>query len=305
MENNKKKYVVIGLIVCILLLIFFLIFVLGNSLKKNDNNKTSTTTTSIKKENILKDSSTGIIINYSDSSEIKDTNKLVVSKVNDKIDIENLISVYDINIVDKNNKLVNVDNTKLKIRIPFDNSFNYNYFKVLYLDNNEVKETINATYNNGNIIFYVNHLSRYAIVATKEENTTTTSTTTIKQQTTKKNGSNTTTVKQQETTKNQETTAKKQETTKKQEPTTTKKPQETTTTTTTTKKVKTYNVVWGNDKDAAGQQYLYIVDDSVTKVSGSVLVSYKGSDYSETMNVTTNGILLIKDIVTISNVKGN
>lgn len=300
MEKNKK-IVVISLIFAIVIIIGCMLSIFINSLNTNKTNKPTTTKNITKStEKYLKDEVYGINISYSDNKEISDDSKLVVTKISDSINIENVVALYDISLKDKNNNIVNVSNTKLKVSIPFDNSLNYDEFKVLYLsDENEIKETINATYSNGKVSFYVNHLSKYAVVATKSENNTTTTTTTVKQQTTKKSVSNNTTVKQQETTKKQETT-KQQETT-----TTTKKRTETTTTTTTTKKIRTFSVIWGSEKSAAGQQYLYIVDESGTKVSGSVLVSYKGSNYSETINVSTNGVLLIKDIVTISNVKGS
>jgi len=75
--------------------------------------------------------------------------------------------------------------------------------------------------------------------------------------------------------------------------------------TATWKEVLTFKYIWGTDIDAAGQSYLYIVDQHGNKHAGTVTVSYIGSDYSETVTVPTSGLLLVKEIVTISNVKAN
>lgn len=302
---NGKSIVII--IIIIILIISMLGLMIISGLKNNISNNTTTTTkitTTEAQGKELKENLYGISINYNKTNEIENNHKLEVIKLEEKLEIENVALLYDINLKDSSNNIVKVSNTELVITVPYENVENYSTFKVLYLsDTNEVIETIPANYINGKVIFTVNHLSRYAIVGEKEETTTTTkrvinnnSQTTTTAPTTKAP----VTTEKPTTTKK---TTKKTTTTKKittKATTTTKK---TTTKVTTTKKTYTYS--WGNEMDAAGQYYLYIVDNNGNKVSGTVTVSYVGSDYSETVKVSTNGVLLIKDIVKISNVKVN
>lgn len=42
-------------------------------------------------------------------------------------------------------------------------------YKIVYLKNGEIKETLDAKIKNGYIVFETSHLSNYAIVATKQE----------------------------------------------------------------------------------------------------------------------------------------
>lgn len=68
-------------------------------------------------------------------------------------------------------------------------------------------------------------------------------------------------------------------------------------------KASGYTYTWDKEEDAIGQSYLYIVDENGNNQEGYVTINYVGSSYSETVKVTKDGILLIKDIVSISNVK--
>lgn len=303
---NSKSIVII--IVIVLIIISMLSLMLMSGLKNNNEEVTTTTTKSTTTKTInkeLKEELYGVSVEYSDTKEIEDDHKLEVVKLEEKVSIENVVALYDINLKDINNNIVKVENTSLLITIPYQNVDNYKTFKVLYLnDTNEVLETIPASYLDGKVSFRVTHLSRYAIVGEKDETKTTTTTT-------KKVVNNTqvtTTVPTTKATTNattKATTTTKKTTTKKTttKATTTKKV--TTTSTSTTKKTtsKTYTYSWGSEKDAAGQSYLYIIDNNGNKVSGTVTIGYIGSDYSETINVSKDGVLLVKDIVKISNVK--
>ena len=176
---NNKKPIIISSIIAIIIILICLIAIFLKSKSINDNNTTTTSTTAVKKDYSLKDEASDISITFNDEKYINGY-KLNIKKVENVTNIENVVEVYDIDLLDKDNNIVKVDNTSLIVSIPFNNTENYNDFKVLYLnDNNEVKETISAIYKNGKVEFRVSHLSRYAIIATKkEENTTTTTTTT-------------------------------------------------------------------------------------------------------------------------------
>ena len=58
---------------------------------------------------------------------------------------------------------------KIKIALP-DNLKDYTKYEVVYIDNNEVKETIPVKVENGYIVFETSHLSQYGIVATSITN---------------------------------------------------------------------------------------------------------------------------------------
>ena len=172
-KNNEKK--ILGIIVCIILLIIALIVLLvANISSKKDNTEPTFTTTSstekieVSKELIDEESNVTLKLN---SEEYFD--KTLIVKVVKDVKIENAVAVYDINLFDKENKVVKVENIRMTISIPYDNINNYTDFKVLYLDeNNAVLEELNANYVNGKVVFEVNHLSRYAIVGTKVEEQT-------------------------------------------------------------------------------------------------------------------------------------
>lgn len=303
---NGKSIVII--IIIIILIISMLGLMVISSLNNNSSNNTTTTTKITKTESQdkeLKENIYGISINYNKTNEIENNYKLEVINLEEKLEIENVVLLYDINLKDSSNNIVKVSNTELVITVPYENIDNYSSFKVLYLsDTNEVIEIIPATFLNGKIKFTVNHLSRYAIVGEKDETTTTTTKRVINNnsQTTTKTPTTKAPVTTEKPTTTKKTT-KKTTTTKKITTNATTTTKKTTTKVTTTKKTYTYS--WGKEMDAAGQYYLYIVDNNGNKVSGTVTVSYVGSDYSENVKVSTSGVLLIKDIVKISNVKVN
>ena len=294
MKKDKK---IIVLVVCIIIILAAMISLfianLNHKDDKENNDTTTTTTEKISKSKTIQDNTSNLSV-YFDNFEYDDTVKLVVKKV-DNVTIDNVVSVYDIELVDSSNNKIEVKNTNIQISIPFNNKDNYTNFKVLYLnDKNEILDTLDANYINGNVVFKTTHLSKYAIVATKEDEKTTQEQTTTKKTTTKK-----VTTKQ--------TTTKKAVDNKTTQPTT-KAPTTTTTTTkkvTTTQKVKTYTYKWSTEGDSSNRYYLYIVDENGNKVNGSLTLTSKQSGSSKVVSITTEGKLLAKSLYTISNVKGN
>lgn len=80
-----------------------------------------------------------------------------------------IIALYDINIV-KDQEIVNINGIKIRISIKLSEELlKYKNYKIVYLKNGEIKETLDAKIENGYIVFETTHLSNYAIVATKEE----------------------------------------------------------------------------------------------------------------------------------------
>ena len=80
--------------------------------------------------------------------------------------------------------VVKISDTKMKISIAMpDDLKGYNKYEVVYILNDEIKETIPATVENGNIVFETSHLSQYGIVATNVETTDQETTASISQTT--------------------------------------------------------------------------------------------------------------------------
>ncbi len=89
-----------------------------------------------------------------------------------EVDIENSLKdkavkfIADINVMD-GNSIVKINNTKMKIKIAIpDDLKGYDKYEVVYILNDEIKETLPATIENGYIVFETSHLSQYGIVAT-------------------------------------------------------------------------------------------------------------------------------------------
>ena len=284
-KNNEKK--ILGIIVCIILLIIALIVLLvANISSKKDNTEPTFTTTSstekieVSKELIDEESNVTLKLN---SEEYFD--KTLIVKVVKDVKIENAVAVYDINLFDKENKVVKVENIRMTISIPYDNINNYTDFKVLYLDeNNAVLEELNANYVNGKVVFEVNHLSRYAIVGTKVEEQTpaiTKKPTTQAPATTKKPTTQAPATTKKPTTQAPATT--KKPTT--QAPVTTKKP--TTQAPTTTKpEVKTY-VVRVSYIDQYSPDRALIVYENGAQISVSE-IQYNGTTLCKGNNMVVN-----------------
>ena len=304
MKKDKK---VLILIICIITILLALLIIFLASSNKNaiDNEETTTTTTTEKvvKEKVLIDELTNVSIKVDDSKYFN--NELSIKKLEnvkvENIDDKTLLMVYDINLLDENNNIVKVENANLLISIPYNNVNNYTEFKVLHLDeNNKVLETLNANYQNGKVVFSVNHLSRYAIVGKKVDEPTTKKTSTQKPNTTQKPTT-------QQPTTQKPTTQKPTTQPTTQKPTTqpTTKPTTKPTTQPTTQKVKTYTYQWSADGDQGGKYYLYIVDEDGNKVAGTVVLTSKATGSSKTFDIPAAGRLFVKDNYTVSNPKGN
>ena len=85
---------------------------------------------------------------------------------------KNVKFIADINVLDGNN-VVKISNTKMKIKIALPEALKgYDKYEVVYILNDEIKETIPATVEDGYIVFETNHLSQYGIIATNTANGT-------------------------------------------------------------------------------------------------------------------------------------
>ena len=86
---------------------------------------------------------------------------------------KNVKFIADINVLDGNNNVVKISNTKMKIRIALPEDLKgYDKYEVVYIVNDEIKETLPAAVENGYIVFETNHLSQYGIIATNTGNGT-------------------------------------------------------------------------------------------------------------------------------------
>ena len=89
---------------------------------------------------------------------------------------KNIKYIVDINVLE-NKQVIKISDTKMKIRIEMpENLKNYNKYEVVYILNDEVKETLPATVEDGYIVFETSHLSQYGVIATNvetQENTNT------------------------------------------------------------------------------------------------------------------------------------
>lgn len=104
---------------------------------------------------------------------IDSTYKLMINKVDVNKDLadKNVKFIADINML-KDNEIVQISGTKMKIRIALPEELKgYNTYGVVYILNNEIKETIPATLQDGYIVFETTHLSEYGIVATNTNST--------------------------------------------------------------------------------------------------------------------------------------
>ena len=106
--------------------------------------------------------------------EVNKDYKLDIKPVEVKKDLtsKNVKYVVDINVLE-NGQIVKISDTKMKIRIALPEDLNgFNKYEVVYISNDEIKETIPATVEDGYIVFETSHLSQYGIVATNVEEKT-------------------------------------------------------------------------------------------------------------------------------------
>ena len=99
--------------------------------------------------------------------------KLIINNVDVNKDLadKNVKFIADINVL-KDNEIVQISGTKMKIRIALPEELKgYNTYSVVYILNDEIKETIPATLQDGYIVFETTHLSEYGIIATNTNST--------------------------------------------------------------------------------------------------------------------------------------
>ena len=107
------------------------------------------------------------------AAEVSKDYKLDIKSIEVKKELadKNVKFIADINVLDGNSNVVNISNTKMKIRIALpDDLKGYNKYEVVYILNGEIKETIPAAAENGYIVFETSHLSQYGIIATNAGN---------------------------------------------------------------------------------------------------------------------------------------
>lgn len=87
-------------------------------------------------------------------------------KVRKELADKNVKFIADINVMD-GNTVVKISDTKMKIRIALPEDVKgYDKYEVVYILDDEIKETIPAMVEDGYIVFETNHLSQYGIIAT-------------------------------------------------------------------------------------------------------------------------------------------
>lgn len=99
--------------------------------------------------------------------------KLIINNVDVNKDLadKNVKFIADIKVL-KDNEIVHISGTKMKIRIALPEELKgYNTYSVVYILNDEIKETIPATLQDGYIVFETTHLSEYGIIATNTNST--------------------------------------------------------------------------------------------------------------------------------------
>lgn len=103
------------------------------------------------------------------ATEVSKDYKLDIKSIEVKKELadKNVKFVADINVLDGNNNVVKISNTKMKIRIALPEDLKgYDKYEVVYILDDEIKETIPAMVEDGYIVFETNHLSQYGIIAT-------------------------------------------------------------------------------------------------------------------------------------------
>ncbi len=100
--------------------------------------------------------------------------RLDIQKVEVKKELadKNVKFIADINVLDANT-VVRISDTKMRIRIALPEELKgYNKYEVVYILNDEIKETMPVTVEDGYIVFETSHLSQYGIIATNTGNET-------------------------------------------------------------------------------------------------------------------------------------
>ena len=93
-------------------------------------------------------------------------------EVSNNLSNKNVKYIVDINVLE-NGQVVKISDTKMKIKISLpENLKGYKEYKVVYITNDEIKETIPATIEDEYLVFETSHLSHYGIVATEKTSNT-------------------------------------------------------------------------------------------------------------------------------------
>ena len=111
---------------------------------------------------------------YQIKNEVSKNLKLDIKPVEVKKELtdKNVKYVVDINVLE-NGDVVKISDTKMKIRIALPEDLKgFSKYEVVYISNDEIKETIPATVEDGYIVFETSYLSQYGIVATNVEEKT-------------------------------------------------------------------------------------------------------------------------------------
>ena len=100
-----------------------------------------------------------------DNDYVLDIKKVEVSK---NLSDKKVKYIVDINVLE-NGEIVKINDTKMKIRIALPEELKgYKKYEVVYILDNEIKETIPAIIEDGYIVFETSHLSEYGVVATEK-----------------------------------------------------------------------------------------------------------------------------------------
>ena len=108
------------------------------------------------------------------ADEVNKNYKLDIKPIEVKKDLadKNVKYLVDINVLE-NNQIVEINGIKMKIKITLPEDLKgYKKYDVVYILNDEIKETIPATLEDGYIVFETSHLSQYGIVATEKSSGT-------------------------------------------------------------------------------------------------------------------------------------
>ncbi len=122
----------------------------------------------IKKNEIKSDGDINVSITFDkkfDNEYVLDIKKVEIKK---ELSDKNVKYLVDINILE-NGEVVKINDTKMQIKIALPEELKgYKKYEVVYILNNEIKETIPATVEDGYIVFETTHLSEYGIVAAEK-----------------------------------------------------------------------------------------------------------------------------------------
>ena len=91
-------------------------------------------------------------------------------EVSEELANKNVKFMLDINLLDGNSQIFKIDDNKMKIKIEVPEDLRgYQYYKVAYIENGEIKEILPAVIDeDGYVIFETTHLSQYGIIATND-----------------------------------------------------------------------------------------------------------------------------------------